>query len=240
LNEQLPSDARCLKCGYPLRGLPSPVCPECGCAFDPADPGSYRGPPLPAFWERYGWPPGWIQLGGAVFVALAFIESQSRMGMAGSPGGMPCCVSLAIAPILLADYAIRFLMLSVRVVHSRREMQPARSPRAWRWWITPICVLVAVSALFNQWPLHARFALSRSAFEEEVRAFRASNPPNKALVAVGGYLGLYYVEDMSRDGTAVHMYVRSAGEQSHLMHDEQITPGPGDRVLSPGWIVCEY
>jgi hypothetical protein len=31
------ANARCLKCGYPLRGLPENRCPECGEAFDPAE-----------------------------------------------------------------------------------------------------------------------------------------------------------------------------------------------------------
>lgn len=30
-------DAWCQRCGYPLRGLPEPVCPECGRGFDPDD-----------------------------------------------------------------------------------------------------------------------------------------------------------------------------------------------------------
>ena len=37
----IPSTARCLGCGYFLRGLPTPVCPECGRAFDPADASTY-------------------------------------------------------------------------------------------------------------------------------------------------------------------------------------------------------
>ncbi len=41
-NESLiPEAARCLKCGYLLRGLPTPVCPECGRTFEPADPATY-------------------------------------------------------------------------------------------------------------------------------------------------------------------------------------------------------
>src|SRR2546430_16461031 len=28
----------CLDCGYALRGLPTPRCPECGRGFDPLDP----------------------------------------------------------------------------------------------------------------------------------------------------------------------------------------------------------
>ena len=33
---ELPEHARCGQCGYRLRGLREPRCPECGTAFDPA------------------------------------------------------------------------------------------------------------------------------------------------------------------------------------------------------------
>lgn len=32
----------CDKCGYDLRGLPGPHCPECGHPFDPTDPDTFR------------------------------------------------------------------------------------------------------------------------------------------------------------------------------------------------------
>ena len=38
----------CLGCGYDLRGLPEPRCPECGRPFDPGDPPTFRkNPKLP-------------------------------------------------------------------------------------------------------------------------------------------------------------------------------------------------
>lgn len=37
-----PEEATCLGCGYALRGLRARACPECGRAFDPADPLSMR------------------------------------------------------------------------------------------------------------------------------------------------------------------------------------------------------
>ena len=50
----------CLTCGYLLRGLPDPRCPECGRPFDPTDASTYgsRGyaPALAAHLRR---PPGW-------------------------------------------------------------------------------------------------------------------------------------------------------------------------------------
>lgn len=33
---------QCLDCGYDLRGLPEPRCPECGRGFNPDDPATYR------------------------------------------------------------------------------------------------------------------------------------------------------------------------------------------------------
>lgn len=41
----LPPTACCSGCGYLLRGLPTPVCPECGRSFDPADPRSFLPSP---------------------------------------------------------------------------------------------------------------------------------------------------------------------------------------------------
>jgi hypothetical protein len=39
----IPQTAKCLACGYPLRGLSAPTCPECGQAFDPQDSATYEG-----------------------------------------------------------------------------------------------------------------------------------------------------------------------------------------------------
>ncbi len=38
---QIPEQARCLTCGYLLRELDDPVCPECARRFDPEDPKTY-------------------------------------------------------------------------------------------------------------------------------------------------------------------------------------------------------
>ncbi|MBN2584508.1 MAG: hypothetical protein JXL80_15710 [Planctomycetes bacterium] len=50
--DDLLADARCLKCGYPLRGLPENRCPECGTAFDPAD---FAGTFLPQWPRLMAW-----------------------------------------------------------------------------------------------------------------------------------------------------------------------------------------
>src|SRR5947209_10731114 len=59
----IPEGARCAGCGYALRGLTTPTCPECGRGFDPGDAGtmwtsgtrwSHRGMSLLNFLA--GWP----------------------------------------------------------------------------------------------------------------------------------------------------------------------------------------
>lgn len=54
MSGELPDTACCRKCGYLLRGLPEPVCPECGRVFDPTDPGTYAPS---AAWRRRKWIP---------------------------------------------------------------------------------------------------------------------------------------------------------------------------------------
>ena len=49
----MPAEARCLTCGYLLRGLPEPVCPECGRRFDPADTSTFDT--RPPSWRRRRW-----------------------------------------------------------------------------------------------------------------------------------------------------------------------------------------
>lgn len=66
--DQTPADnaARCLTCGYLLQGLPDPICPECGRAFDPSDESTFDTRP-----------PGWRRRRrikrGAVALAVAVL-----------------------------------------------------------------------------------------------------------------------------------------------------------------------
>jgi hypothetical protein len=74
----MPEHARCLGCGYMLRDLPEPVCPECGRSFDPADPTTYDSSPPGArkrLWVRRG-----IVAGVIVLLLLGFFPRRLLSG----------------------------------------------------------------------------------------------------------------------------------------------------------------
>ncbi|MCG3126618.1 MAG: hypothetical protein CHACPFDD_01469 [Phycisphaerae bacterium] len=74
----LPATACCRGCGYLLRGLPAPVCPECGRSFDPTDPRSFLPSPRRHRARR------WIVRGavGLSIIALLFVFLPRRVAMA--------------------------------------------------------------------------------------------------------------------------------------------------------------
>ncbi|UCE60312.1 MAG: hypothetical protein JSU63_00910 [Phycisphaerales bacterium] len=51
----IPDTAACKTCGYLLRGLCEPRCPECGKPFDPDDPKTYNARPARRFVQER-WP----------------------------------------------------------------------------------------------------------------------------------------------------------------------------------------
>jgi rRNA maturation protein Nop10 len=74
----MPEHARCLGCGYMLRGLPEPVCPECGRSFDPADPTTYD--PNPPGSRRRRWVRRGIVAGVIVLLLLGFFPRRLLSG----------------------------------------------------------------------------------------------------------------------------------------------------------------
>ena len=79
MSERIPELAQCRSCGYRLRDLPDPVCPECGRGFDPADPKTYVANPERRRRRR------WLgRLGVAVAVIILALGFFPRRVLTGS------------------------------------------------------------------------------------------------------------------------------------------------------------
>lgn len=78
MNGELPETACCRTCGYLLRGLPEPTCPECGRPFDPADPRTYA--PSAAWRWRRKWVPRMVAVVVLAALGLIFAPRGSAKG----------------------------------------------------------------------------------------------------------------------------------------------------------------
>jgi rRNA maturation protein Nop10 len=191
MTRYVPESARCLGCGYALRGLPDDNCPECGRAFDPADPSTYGKYRFESKWRRWAQAPGIGHIAVMVVLTLLTVDGRS------SPLGMPmlplCCLMVPVWPALVLSFCMRAAATRADRQRAQRDRTARRRRGVWRWVVTPVCVVLASSMWFDNWPLRLRFALSRDAFEQQVRLLRAKRPTGRR-VRYDCFVGLYYVE----------------------------------------------
>ena len=97
----------CLDCGYPLRGLIGTQCPECGRAFNPADPESFEGPTraVRRLRRALNWAPiaASVATIGGVLVGAHLLEREVSYGYFGFLWRAPSL--LLIGTVGLAGYA---------------------------------------------------------------------------------------------------------------------------------------
>lgn len=242
MSEKMPSDARCIGCGYPLRGLLAPVCPECGLAFDPADPSSYRssafcGP----FWPFRPGPPELLHALLACACMLAVIEYRSRPHAFYDEGDalVMSSVALLLAPMLLVGYAWCVFSSAVHCERGGFFGSALRAARNWRWVIAPLCLLLGITAGFSEWPLQLRFALSRPSLETEARRLQATNA-GSFTVSVDRRIGLYHVEWIKGDATAVRFITDDKWIFVAGFEWAPQSVGPGRIPLAPEWDAREW
>ena len=199
----VPDSATCLQCGYSLRGLPEPVCPECGRAFFPGDPRTYRvgrqGPRWPRIAKA---PPVWPVLPlAAVTVLYTYWSSKPfGVGVALSFGG---CLAIPVVlggfGVLLVDHVGR---ISAILSDRRRASADRCEPRKWhvlRWIPLPLCLAILLSVLFTAWPLKVRFHHSLPALEAAVARIEGGADPRNVRGRIGWF-----------DVTSVHHYKSGA------------------------------
>ena len=121
--------ATCLGCGYPLRGLSDPRCPECGRAFDPTDP--YSVDSL-AYAQRrlrraLHWAPlaVWIATLGTMLVVEAYAYNRYEF-YDWLPFPLATCLIVAILTAWIARGLARRALIGRRPDPSRLSERLAR------------------------------------------------------------------------------------------------------------------
>ena len=128
-------DARCVACDYPLRGLPGRRCPECGRAFDPADPAGVRRGRRPSWivrrWvgQNVGPTLVWAAVTGVACLVLQDLFTGSRSDWDGSDG--PGVLALACVAGLAAREPVRRAAVRLNPV----DAPPRRASRRARRWL---------------------------------------------------------------------------------------------------------
>jgi len=207
-NPRIPDTARCLKCGYLLRGLPEPRCPECAQPFDPEDPDSYYDPARPKRSVirrliRLVGPDGPHSASDVFLVVLLTIAVITKNASIRHVFSLrpeiyepPCCVALGIplVYVLLAGVIVdlvwrwRVRAKARRTGNGRVLENFARGRTRWR--LAIVCLVVCCVTIVYPWPVYARFYASRRSLQREAQACLAG----KGSYAGWRRVGLYDVE----------------------------------------------
>jgi hypothetical protein len=179
--------AFCLACGYPLRALTRPRCPECGHGFNPQDPATFAsgrplGPPRRLMLRPIGWP--------LLLLACAAALVTLRSGMT------PQVDSDILAYGVLAWLGVGLLYL-IRLVCRGLALngQPSPFGRHTVRWLVPPAILVGTMVAFEaRLPLRVGFELSRGAMDRFAQA--ALSRPAKQWPVPPQRVGIYRAKDI--------------------------------------------
>jgi hypothetical protein len=195
--------AACLGCGYALRGLTQHACPECGRAFDPADPDTMAGADRArvSMWLA-NTPMGWMMASATAALVLVLLWNESR------PGGQFPTGCFAV--IVLAATGFSWVIRVASQINT-----PERFSRSWL--TAPLIVITALLLIHFDLPVRARFALSRPAMERQL-GLPSSNPM---------ILGLYDVRQIEMSGQVTLFYTGTS-----FLYDVGLMHVPADGVHS--------
>jgi hypothetical protein len=179
----------CLDCSYPLQGLSHPTCPECGRAFDPADPATMNmGKPVAPWIPWVLGPIRWHVK--AAIVAMALIT----FWFARVPGGelrvskRALLVWAAVGAVWLVWPLLRWIIARRNGWH--RILTIGRTSD----FVVGAVIAVTLAAVALGWPLKTAFWLSRPSMQSLVREVeRAGKTPG-----TDRRIGLYTATEIRR------------------------------------------
>jgi hypothetical protein len=231
-NFELPADAECLGCRYPLAGVAQPACPECGRAFNPDNRLTY-GPRIMS--STVGWAlrgPGWGTLGAAAGVAVASALAGSlpllsvEWFMLGLLGGLAVMGVSAVRAVLAAGALVR-----------EPSCRPMFRRGWWRWAALVALGLLSLGLVAYQPVWRIRWLVSRPAMDALAAQARANGPVTRAH-----WCGAIHVSLAQPDGNSVRVNFQGGGllASTSLVHSPNAPPpvpggGHGPFTLSGGW-----
>ncbi len=230
-----PQGARCLNCRYLLEGLPRLVCPECGRAFDAADPSSYCIDP-PKRLLDWGLGPQWaaaphnweLALCAVILLGVIWRSMSTVQGAAPS--------------FILSWYVPLGGFWLMRVQSVRRFGAADGGARRWRsrgrWLALPLCITLALVA-GSKLDLMSRFSGSRQAFELRALQVMAQGQPQNAAE----WVGWVYCEriGLTSDGRVIFQVPDAEAHQREkpAFVRSSAPPGPGVTSLGQPWYFQE-
>lgn len=229
---QFPEEARCSGCNYALRGLARNICPECGRAFDPANPATFRVPRRRINWRRLARPPSLLAVLATLAITGCHLNERSLPFQAATltDRGLSFPISLwAVPGWLIVFYWLRAVIAFAYSHESERDPR-VRPKGRWRWVVLPICAVFCGSATVTQWPLWLRFELSRPAFE---RAARKQLQISDVSDDGPCWIGLYYVRRIARTPTPAVFFVVDDGSREARQAWAMWTDGEGGFAFRP-------
>lgn len=175
----------CLDCDYPLRGLATPRCPECGRGFDPNDPWTMNlGLPMRRALRWLLRPPGWWTVAGAI-VAAAMVVSDTNPG---PTRWNRTLLGLALWAVIGIVWTARSL---VRLAIVRVYRQPLRFDRAAvrRKLVAQWLFVASIVCVYSGLPSYVRFLVLFPGLQR-VASVQLAAPSGGPPVTRASWLGL--------------------------------------------------
>jgi hypothetical protein len=196
-------DSTCISCGYALRGLDEPRCPECGRSFDRDNPATFNsgrqcGPVARWLLKPTRWV-GWFS--GVVASAVVVVQMLLFL---------PVDLTLFIMALAWLALAGPYVFWSViRRVVCRWYSQPTeflRKDQRVRQKISRI-VLIAGLVVYSQVPILISFRISKPALDRYANHLYTEVPIVTPPANMNRWCGLYYVSGCHLSGNGVEMFV---------------------------------
>jgi hypothetical protein len=222
-----PALGLCLDCNYPLHGLPTPRCPECGREFDPADPQTMNmGRELTA-WMKWLLGPIRRLVMIASWAAIAFALWYARLPgqRVRSSGSLYILIILGalwlIWPLLRAIVGKRCGWPTSLLMSGQRQRM-----------LAGIALLLAAAAVWYQLPLRLAMNISEPAMTRMAREVIASGQP----YGQDRWVGVY----RARRIKAVPGGVRFTVEDSDVTYKAGFIYLPGVDPKKTNWKSYKY